>query len=103
MIEPTREAIDPEPRVPRQRKPPAEWKRTERLKRVKDLEPDFIGKAELARHLCCHINSIDLWIYDGTIPPPHSYPGTKHPVWLRKHYHLFRETGKWPAAAFGSR
>ncbi len=67
---------------------------------VKAIEPDFIGKAELARHLCCHGNTIDNWIGDGTIPPPHYWPGPKHPLWLRKWYVAFRDTGKWPKEAW---
>ncbi len=74
--------------------------KTIRLKTIKELEPDFIGKAELARQLCCHINTLNDWIAKGTIPPPHSRPGVKHPVWLRKHYRIYRETGQWPRAAF---
>jgi hypothetical protein len=80
----------------RPRKPSSEWRKTPRLKAVKDLEPDFIGKMELAHHLQCHVSTIDEWVADGTIPPPHSRPGVKHPIWLRRHYKVFRDTGEWP-------
>lgn len=87
----------------RKRKPPSEWKKTARLSAIKDKEPDFIGKFELAKHLCCHIQTINEWIYDGTLPPPHSWPGVKHPVWLRRHYNHYLKAGKWPAEAWRSR
>ena len=83
-------------RASAKRKPSSEWKKTERLKVVREKEPDFIGKAELAHHLQCHISTIDEWIADGTIPPPHSRPGDKHPIWLRRHYNAYRETRRWP-------
>jgi hypothetical protein len=78
------------------RKPPSEWKKTPRMKSIRDKAPDFIGKAELAHHLQCHISTIDTWIEEGRIPPPHSRPGEKHPVWLRKHYEVYKGTGSWP-------
>lgn len=87
----------------RQRKPSSEWKKTPRLREVKEKEPDFIGKAELARHLCCHVGTINDWIADGTIPPPHSRPGEKHAVWLRRHYEAFKKTREWPKEAYWNR
>jgi hypothetical protein len=65
-------------------------------------EPDFIGKSELARHLCCDVGTIDDWIVAGSIPPPHARPGARHPIWRRDHYRAFVETGEWPRAAYGS-
>ncbi len=50
-----------------------------RLRAIKEKESDFIGEVELAHHLQCHISTIDEWIADGTIPPPHSRPGDQHP------------------------
>lgn len=85
------------------KKPPSEWKKTPRLKAVKGREPEFIGKLELARNLCCHIQTINKWIYKGTLPPPHSQPGRNHPVWLRRHYHAYVKTGRWPDEAWPSR
>lgn len=82
------------------RKPPSEWKKTPRMKAIKDKEPDFIGKLELARNLCCHIQTINEWIFNGTVPPPHSRPGLNHPIWLRSHYRQFVETGSWPDEAW---
>jgi hypothetical protein len=87
----------------RKRKPSSESKKADRLKTIGDKEPDFIGKAELARHLSCHINSIDVWVRKGRIPPPHSMPGDKHSIWLRKHYREYVRTGRWPEAAFRRR
>ena len=85
------------------RKPSSEWKQSERLKVIKEMESDFIGKAELAKHLGCHINTLTGWMKDGTVPPPHSYPGEKHPIWLRKHYEHFRKTRRWPFEAYWNR
>jgi hypothetical protein len=87
-------------------KPPKKgWKpgpgRGSRLKSVKDQRPDFVGKFELAHHLCCHVGTIGEWIGKGDIPPPHSRPGKSHPVWRRDHYEEFVKTGKWPRAAWG--
>lgn len=87
----------------RSRKSPDQWKKTARYKVIKEMEPDFISKAELARHLCCHVQTITGWISDGTIPPPHSAPGLSHPIWLRRHYRAFVETGQWPDEAWPSR
>lgn len=85
------------------RKPSSEWKKTDRLKTIREKEPDFIGKTELAHHFQCHVNTINRWIADGTIPPPHCRPGDKHPIWLRKHYEAFRKTREWPREAFWNR
>jgi len=87
----------------RKRKPSSEWKKTVRFKEAKDREPDFISKFELARNLCCHVNTLATWIAEGTIPPPWSKPGSKRPVWLRKHYNVFKRTRKWPEAAYWNR
>lgn len=43
--------MEPEEPSSRQRKPPSEWKKTPRLAAIKDKEPDFITKTELAHHL----------------------------------------------------
>jgi hypothetical protein len=82
------------------RKPSSEWKKAERLKAIKDMVPIFITKTELAKHLGCHITSIDRWIVDGTIPPPHSRPGHGHAVWLRRHFNAYVDTSEWPKDAY---
>jgi hypothetical protein len=74
--------------------------KTPKIRAIREKEPDFISKTELAHHYQCHMGSIDDWIVDGTIPPPYARPGIKHPIWLRKHYNKFRETGEWPKEAF---
>jgi hypothetical protein len=85
------------------REPPkVQSRRPARLRKIPDLEPDFIGKVELAHHLQCHINTIDGWIEEGRIPPPHSWPGERHPIWLRRYYNVYRDTGEWPKDAWKS-
>ena len=76
----------------------AKPKRTRRSRYhlIKELTSDFIGKHELARHLCVDTSTIDSWIKTGSIPAPHSRLSDRHPVWLRRHYEEFRETRKWP-------
>lgn len=96
--------IDANPPAPgRKRKPSSEWKKSDKLRAIREKQPDFVGKAELAHHLGCHINTINRWIRKGTIPGPHFRPGGKHPLWLRKHYEAFIRTGEWPAEAFKAR
>jgi hypothetical protein len=85
------------------RKPRSDQDKPVRMKALRDKEPDFMGKFELAHHLQCHIGTLNDWIADGTIPPPHSRPGTKHPVWLRKHYEVFKKTRAWPKEAYWNR
>jgi hypothetical protein len=74
--------------------------RRSRYHRIKDMVPDFIGKHELARHLCVSTGTIDNWIYSGSIPAPHSRPSDRHPVWLRRHYNIYRDSGVWPKEAY---
>jgi hypothetical protein len=64
--------------------------------RRKPNEPDFITKSELAYHLGADTETIDEWIRKGVIPPPHTRPGERHVIWLRRHYNAFRETRRWP-------
>ncbi len=100
MTEPPQpEPVEP-PKAKRRRKPSSEWTKTVKLQAIKNLEPDFITKTELAKHLGCHGSSIDLWVAAGKLPPPHSRPGEKHAIWLRRHYAIFRDTGKWPREAW---
>lgn len=96
----TTDELKPKAKPRKPRKPPSEWKKTPRYSSVKAQEPDFITKTELAHHLGCHISTLTDWIEDGSIPPPHSRPGDKHPIWLRRHYKEFVRTGKWPREAF---
>lgn len=61
---------------------------------------DFLSKTELANHLACSTQSLDNWIADGSLPPPHSRPGRNHAVWLREHYEHFKIYGNWPKEAW---
>jgi hypothetical protein len=70
--------------------------RAARKHKLVPSQPDFITKFEMAQHLCCAVGTIDEWMENGTIPEPHSSPGKRHPVWLRKHYEVYRDTGRWP-------
>jgi hypothetical protein len=74
-----------------------------KLKSIRDDEPEFIGKFELAHHLGANISSLNKWIANGTIPPAWFKPGIKHPVWRRDHFEELKRTGSWPRAAFHSR
>ena len=64
-------------------------------------EPIFITKSELAHHLG-HVatSTIDGWVRNGTIPPPHSRLGERSAIWLREHFREYVETGRWPESAF---
>jgi hypothetical protein len=66
----------------------------------KQLKPVFVTKMELVLHYGCDINSINHWIRAGTIPPPHSRPGPRYPIWLREHFDEMVRTGRWPQAAY---
>lgn len=69
---------------------------------LKANDPDFIGKFELARHLGVKPQTIDKWIMTTqSFPPPHSKPGLRYAIWLRRHYVAYRETGRWPQEAYG--
>ncbi len=63
-------------------------------------EPVFIAKAELARELGCTVGTLNTWIATGTIPPPHSRPGPRMAIWLRRHWQHYVETGRWPDDAY---
>jgi hypothetical protein len=61
----------------------------------------FITKSEIGRALGVKdLRTIDAWIASGTFPPPHSRPGERFAVWLRKHWLVYVETGRWPEEAF---
>lgn len=85
------------------RKPSSEWKKTARRRTVKEMTPLFVGKFELATHLCCDVSTINQWVYEGRIPPPHSHPGERHPVWLREYFLHYVKTGAWPAESWPNR
>lgn len=66
--------------------------------------PIFITKTEIANHLGVGgLGTIDDWIADGSFPPPHSRPGVRFAVWLRKHWDAYVATGAWPASAWPQR
>jgi predicted DNA-binding transcriptional regulator AlpA len=66
----------------------------------KRADPIFITKSEIAQLMgVADTKTIDSWIANGSFPPPHSRPGPRHAVWLRKHWNIFVDTGKWPEAA----
>lgn len=74
---------------------------TKRRGPAKEPDPIFITKSEMARMMSVgNTSTIDRWVANGTIPPPHSRPGKSHSLWLRKHWLVFVETGKWPNVAF---
>jgi predicted DNA-binding transcriptional regulator AlpA len=66
----------------------------------KTITPDFICKTELATHLGCDIHTINKWVIEGTIPPPHAKLGKRYVVWLRRHYREFLRTGQWPSESY---
>lgn len=67
----------------------------------KKPEPLFITKTEIAAHMGIgNLGTIDGWIAEGSFPPPHSRPGERFAVWLRKHWASYVETGSWPASAW---
>jgi hypothetical protein len=65
------------------------------------VEPIFITKSEIAQMMSvADTKTIDSWIANGSFPPPHSRPGVRHAVWLRKHWQAYVDTGEWPKEAF---
>jgi hypothetical protein len=63
--------------------------------------PIFIKKSEIAALMdVADTKTIDSWVANGAFPPPHSRPGARHAVWLRKHWEVYVETGEWPRAAW---
>jgi predicted DNA-binding transcriptional regulator AlpA len=73
-----------------------------RAKTVKRMAspPDFITRMELAHNLGCAGKTIDYWVRQGTMPPPHFSPGVRYSVWLRSDYQVFLKTGRWPEESF---
>jgi predicted DNA-binding transcriptional regulator AlpA len=61
----------------------------------------FVTKSALAQMMGVgDTKTIDAWIAQERFPPPHSQPGVRHAVWLRKHWETYVETGQWPKSAF---
>lgn len=68
----------------------------------KEIEPVFITKAEIAHHLGIKcLATLDKWIATRRLPPPFDRPGERHPVWLRKHWAAYVDSGSWPRSAWG--
>lgn len=67
-------------------------------------EPTFLTKSQLAYAMGRVLPAtIDDWIAAGTVPPPHSRPGAKCALWLKTHFDVYVQTGRWPDAAFTNR
>lgn len=62
--------------------------------------PVFVSKRELAHDLRLTMHGIDRLIAEGLFPPPHSRPGPRHAVWLKRHYDAYVRDRKWPRDAF---
>jgi glutamate-1-semialdehyde aminotransferase len=63
--------------------------------------PIFIKKSEIAALMdVADTKTIDSWIANGGFPKPHSRPGERHAVWLRKHWNSYVENGEWPKEAW---
>jgi predicted DNA-binding transcriptional regulator AlpA len=67
----------------------------------KRVEPVFVTKSQCAQMMGVgNTATIDAWIAEGTFPPPHSRPGRRFAIWLRKHGEAYVETGEWPREAW---
>jgi hypothetical protein len=67
----------------------------------KHVEPVFVTKSQIAQMMGVgDTKTIDSWIASGSFPPPHSRPGPRHAVWLRKHWLAYVENGEWPKEAW---
>jgi predicted DNA-binding transcriptional regulator AlpA len=67
----------------------------------KKHDPLFISKSEIAQLLgVADTKTIDSWVALRRFPPPHSQPGPRHSLWLRKHWQVYVDTGEWPPASF---
>jgi predicted DNA-binding transcriptional regulator AlpA len=77
--------------------------RGKRGPRRRIAEPVFISKTEMAQHLCLgDAGTLDDWIAKGDFPPPHSRPGERFAVWLRRHWDAYVASGAWPREAWPS-
>lgn len=67
----------------------------------KKVEPVFITKTEIGQHLGLgDLDTLDAWIGKSKFPPPHSQPGERYAVWLRKHWQHYVDNGEWPKEAW---
>jgi predicted DNA-binding transcriptional regulator AlpA len=67
----------------------------------KKRDPIFITKSEIAQLMSvADTKTIDSWVAQRRFPPPHSQPGVRLAVWLRRHWNAYVETGKWPLESF---
>lgn len=65
-------------------------------------EATFITKTEIGAALGVgDLSTLDSWIAAGSFPPPHSRPGERFAVWLRKHWQAYVDGGEWPREAWG--
>ncbi len=64
-------------------------------------DPLFITKSQLA-HAMGNVApaTLDDWVKEGTFPPPHSRPGERTAVWLKRHFDAYVASGRWPEEAF---
>jgi hypothetical protein len=60
----------------------------------------FIGLSELAYELHTTTPTLNRWVLEGRVPPPHSRPGKHSALWLRKHYQHFVNHKECPQAAY---
>lgn len=63
----------------------------------------FITKSQLAKAIGVEPSTLDDWIREGTVPPPHSRLGKKTTLWLRSHFDAFVRDRRWPREAFYGR
>ena len=68
----------------------------------KEKEPPvFITSREISRHVGVKgAAPLTRWVAEGTFPPPHSRPGERTTLWLRKHWDQYVKTGRWPQEAW---
>lgn len=66
-------------------------------------DPTFMNKSELAHEMGdADTATIDQWVREGSVPPPHSQPGKNTAVWRREHFRFYVERGYWPPESFPS-
>ena len=71
---------------------------------AKRVDPVFITKTEIAQHLGVgDMTTLDIWVANGDFPPPHSRPGRRFAVWLRRHWDHYVADGEWPKEAWVDR
>lgn len=65
-------------------------------------KPTFITGAEIAREMCVSTDALYSWVAAAGFPPQRCRPGGRTRLWLRAHWDVFVETGKWPKGAWSS-